>query len=205
MQRVRAYSHESNISASSSRWQRSETKKAANTGKKLHTRHTDMVRQVLAVDEEDPTPVHRLAYACAEDPAHAPPPTLLEETLLEEDRAATDRRRASLKLGPFERDGLGLAFSGGGVRAASFQSGVLWRMAELNGQSVPDAPAVRESGAARPRPGRGAPRAARGGACRSDQTKIEPRGGTHYTEARGGVGVRELPVAIITVLTRITF
>ena len=91
-----------------------------------------MVRQVLAVDEEAPTPVHRLAYACAEDPAHAPPPTLLEETLLEEDRAATDRRRASLKLGPFERDGLGLAFSGGGVRAASFQSGVLWRMAELN-------------------------------------------------------------------------
>ena len=85
-----------------------------------------MVRQVLAVDEEDPTPVHRLAYACAEDPAHAPPPTLLEETLLEEDRAATDRRRASLKLGPFERDGLGLAFSGGGVRAASFQSGVLY-------------------------------------------------------------------------------
>ena len=85
-----------------------------------------MVRQVLALDEENPTPVHRLAYACAEDPAHAPPPTLLEETLLEEDRAATDRRRASLKLGPFERDGLGLAFSGGGVRAASFQSGVLW-------------------------------------------------------------------------------
>ena len=38
-----------------------------------------MVRQVLAVDEEAPTPVHRLAYACAEDPAHAPPPTLLEE------------------------------------------------------------------------------------------------------------------------------
>ena len=36
-----------------------------------------MVRQVLAVDEEAPTPVHRLAYACAEDPAHAPPPTLL--------------------------------------------------------------------------------------------------------------------------------
>ena len=35
-----------------------------------------MVRQVLAVDEEAPTPVHRLAYACAEDPAHAPPPTL---------------------------------------------------------------------------------------------------------------------------------
>ena len=91
-----------------------------------------MVRQVLAFDEENPTPVHRLAYACAEDPAHAPPPTLREETLLEEDRAATDRRRASLKLGPFERDGLGLAFSGGGVRAASFQSGVLWRMAELN-------------------------------------------------------------------------
>ena len=53
-----------------------------------------MVRQVLAVDEEAPTPVHRLAYACAEDPAHAPPPTLLEETLLEEDRAATYRRRA---------------------------------------------------------------------------------------------------------------
>ena len=47
-----------------------------------------MVRQVLAVDEEDPTPVHRLAYACAEDPAHAPPPTLREETLLEEDGAA---------------------------------------------------------------------------------------------------------------------
>ena len=43
-----------------------------------------MVRQVLAFDEEIPTPVHRLAYACAEDPAHAPPPTLLEETLLEE-------------------------------------------------------------------------------------------------------------------------
>ena len=43
-----------------------------------------MVRQVLAVDEEAPTPVHRLAYACAEDPAHAPPPTLLEETLLED-------------------------------------------------------------------------------------------------------------------------
>ena len=40
-----------------------------------------MVRQVLALDEENPTPVHRLAYACAEDPAHAPPPTLLEETL----------------------------------------------------------------------------------------------------------------------------
>ena len=91
-----------------------------------------MVRQVLAVDEEAPAPVHRLAYACAEDPAHAPPPTLREETLLEEDRAATDRRRASLKLGPFARDGLGLAFSGGGVRAASFQSGVLWRMAELS-------------------------------------------------------------------------
>ena len=35
-----------------------------------------MVRQVLAFDEENPTPVHRLAYACAEDPAHAPPPTL---------------------------------------------------------------------------------------------------------------------------------
>ena len=34
-----------------------------------------MVRQVLAVDEEATTPVHRLAYACAEDPAHAPPPT----------------------------------------------------------------------------------------------------------------------------------
>ena len=53
--------------------------------------------------------------------------------------------------------------------------------------------------------GRGAPRAARGGACRSDQTKIEPRGGAHYTEARGGAGVRRLPVAIITVLTRSTF
>ena len=51
-------------------------------------RQRDMVRQVLAFDEENPTPVHRLAYACAEDPAHA--------------------------------------------RAASFQSGVLWRMAELN-------------------------------------------------------------------------
>ena len=107
-------------------------KKLPTPKKKLHAPLTDMVRQVLAVDEEAPTPVHRLAYACAEDPAHAPPPTLLEETLLEEDRAATDRRRASLKLGPFERDGLGLAFSGGGVRAASFQSGVLWRMAELN-------------------------------------------------------------------------
>ena len=164
-----------------------------------------MVRQVLAVDEEAPTPVHRLAYACAEDPAHAPPPTLLEETLLEEDRAATDRRRASLKLGPFERDGLGLAFSGGGVRAASFQSGVLWRMAELNGQSVPDAPAVRESGAARPRPGRGAPRAARGGACRGDAAEVEPRGGAHHSEACGAIGVRRLSVAIITVLTRSTF
>ena len=72
------------------------------------------------------------------------------------------------------------------------------------GQSVPNAPSVRESGAARPRTGRGAPRAARGGACRSDQTKIEPRSGAHYTEARGGVGVRGLPVAIITVL-RSTF
>ena len=50
-----------------------------------------MVRQVLAVDEEAPTPVHRLAYACAEDPAHAPPPTLLEETLLEEDREGAMR------------------------------------------------------------------------------------------------------------------
>jgi len=38
-----------------------------------------MVRQVLAFDEENPTPAHRLAYACAEDPAHAPPPTLLED------------------------------------------------------------------------------------------------------------------------------
>ena len=96
-----------------------------------------MVRQVLAFDEENPTPAHRLAYACAEDPAHAPPPTLREETLLED--------------------------------------------------------------------GRGAPRAARGGACRSDQTKIEPRGGTHRSEARGGVGVRGLSVAIIQVLRRITF
>ena len=73
------------------------------------------------------------------------------------------------------------------------------------GQPVPDAVTIRESGAARPRTGRGAPRAARGGACRSDQTKIEPRGGAHYTEARGAIGVRRLPVAIITVLTRITF
>ena len=48
-------------------------------------------------------------------------------------------------------------------------------------------------------------RAARGGACRSDQTKIEPRGGTHYTQARGGVGVRELPVAIIIPVLRGTF
>ena len=51
-----------------------------------------MVRQVLAVDEEAPTPVHRLAYACAEDPAHAPPPTLLEETLLGQHRVSDDLR-----------------------------------------------------------------------------------------------------------------
>ena len=51
-----------------------------------------MVRQVLAVDEEAPTPVHRLAYACAEDPAHAPPPTLLEETLLRGLRRRLARR-----------------------------------------------------------------------------------------------------------------
>ena len=50
-----------------------------------------MVRQVLALDEENPTPVHRLAYACAEDPAHAPPPTLLEETLLEDGRWRSSR------------------------------------------------------------------------------------------------------------------
>ena len=53
-----------------------------------------MVRQVLAVDEEAPTPVHRLAYACAEDPAHAPPPTLVEETLLEDEIRPRPRRGA---------------------------------------------------------------------------------------------------------------
>ena len=85
-----------------------------------------MVRQVLAFDEENPTPAHRLAYACAEDPAHAPPPTL--------------------------RD-----------------------------------------------------RAARGGARRGDSAEVEPRGGAHRSEARGGVGVRGLSVAIIIPVLRASF
>ena len=61
-------------------------------------------------------------------------------------------------------------------------------------------PNLRESGATRPRTGRGAPRAARGGARRGDAAEVEPRGGAHHSEACGAIGVRGLPVAIIPVL-----
>ena len=89
----------------------------------------------------------------------------------------------------------------------SFALGVIGAVAgaPLTPDAVPDAFAVREPREVRPRTGRGAPRAARGGACRSDQTKIEPRGGAHYTEARGGAGVRGLSVAIIIPVLRSTF
>lgn len=60
-----------------------------------------------------------------------PEPLLPEADLLVEEAAAVARRRASLKLGPASTHGIGVCFSGGGLRAASFDCGVLWKLGEL--------------------------------------------------------------------------
>ncbi|KAJ8599140.1 hypothetical protein CTAYLR_008296 [Chrysophaeum taylorii] len=54
-----------------------------------------------------------------------------ESELLAEEAAATARRRTAMGLGPASTHGIGVCFSGGGVRAASFDCGVLWKLNDL--------------------------------------------------------------------------
>jgi len=56
---------------------------------------------------------------------------LPEREMLREEALSFARRRAALGLGSSATDGIGVCFSGGGVRAASFDCGILWKLAEL--------------------------------------------------------------------------
>lgn len=58
-------------------------------------------------------------------------PLLSEEEVLGEEALAVSRRREALGLAPSCTHGIGVSFSGGGVRAASFDTGVLWKLGEL--------------------------------------------------------------------------
>ena len=58
-------------------------------------------------------------------------PLLPEAEMLRQEALAAARRRGALGLGSAATDGIGLCFSGGGVRAASFDCGIIWRLAEL--------------------------------------------------------------------------
>ena len=94
---------------------------------------------------EQPSPLHGAGVAlvdaqpdaeagcCDDDGVDAPTPkdTLSEAELLAEEDASVEKRRGALGLKPCSTHGLGLCFSGGGVRAASFDCGVLMKMGEL--------------------------------------------------------------------------
>ncbi|KAH8070458.1 zinc finger protein [Aureococcus anophagefferens] len=94
---------------------------------------------------EQPSPLHGAGVAlvdaqpdaeagcCDDDGIDAPTPkdTLSEAELLAEEDASVEKRRGALGLKPASTHGLGLCFSGGGVRAASFDCGVLMKMGEL--------------------------------------------------------------------------
>eukprot|EP00633_Aureoumbra_lagunensis_P008289 CAMPEP_0197310304 /NCGR_PEP_ID=MMETSP0891-20130614/8905_1 /TAXON_ID=44058 ORGANISM="Aureoumbra lagunensis, Strain CCMP1510" /NCGR_SAMPLE_ID=MMETSP0891 /ASSEMBLY_ACC=CAM_ASM_000534 /LENGTH=1007 /DNA_ID=CAMNT_0042795887 /DNA_START=101 /DNA_END=3124 /DNA_ORIENTATION=+ len=56
---------------------------------------------------------------------------LTENELLRQEALATSRRRRGLGLHSASSHGIGICFAGGGVRAASFDCGFLWKLGEL--------------------------------------------------------------------------
>lgn len=93
--------------------------------------HAASVALVQEGDGDEEVGCIKGCVAVSECPTTAPKDTLSEAELLAEDAAATERRRRALGLKPAASHGLGVAFSGGGVRAASFDCGVLAKLAEL--------------------------------------------------------------------------
>ena len=80
---------------------------------------------------DDPLVLPRSSSVVQSDTEREAEPLLLEEDLLVEEAQAASRRRAALGLEPAASHGIGVCFSGGGVRAASFDCGVLWKLGEL--------------------------------------------------------------------------
>ena len=60
-------------------------------------------------------------------PKSPPPPLMKQEDVLEAERQKVANRRADMGLHPDH--GLAMALSGGGIRAAAFDAGVMWRLA----------------------------------------------------------------------------
>lgn len=65
------------------------------------------------------------------DEESAAQPLLPERELLDEEARAMARRRSGMGLKQAATHGVGVCFSGGGLRAASFDCGVLWKLGEL--------------------------------------------------------------------------